>query len=82
MNIQKIVRKNPKSLLNLGKFSNFQPPPFIPAARPPLVIGFGDFSRPPIIHRPSPPHLFSSSRHQRVIEIGNLCKINIFCLKL
>ena len=55
MKIKKIVRKNPKSLLNLGKFSNFQPPPFIPAARPPLVIGFGDFSRPPIIHRPSPP---------------------------
>ena len=35
MKIQKFVRENPKSLLNLGKFSNFQPPPFIPATLPP-----------------------------------------------
>ena len=35
MNIQKIVRKNPKSLLNLGKFSNFQHPPFILATPTP-----------------------------------------------
>ena len=61
MEIQKIVLKNPRSLLNLGKFSNS-----------PVIIGFDDFSGPPTISNPP-----SIGHHSECLNQENSSKIKL-----